>query len=127
MSQSPVMVGSDQRTMIDMCFRYNKQSHDEYIFHIPRDVPRAPYLHAFDLSSSVLSLYVIVCTACSIGSIKKISTKLGFPQSVSIFPACLTDSQSRPRLALTFALTTKTNKRVRALVAPLARLTHSRR
>jgi hypothetical protein len=54
MSQSPVMVGSDQRTMIDICFRYNKQSPDEYILHIPRsigeehhDLTRLTYVHAF--------------------------------------------------------------------------------
>lgn len=39
MSQSPVMVGSDQWTMIDMRFRYNKQSPDEYILHILHDRP----------------------------------------------------------------------------------------
>ena len=37
-SQSPVMVGSDQWTMIEMCFRYSKQSPDEYVFHIPRSI-----------------------------------------------------------------------------------------
>jgi hypothetical protein len=38
MSQSPVMVGSDQRTMIDIRFRYNTQSPDESIYHIPYPV-----------------------------------------------------------------------------------------
>ena len=32
------MVGSDQWTMIEMCFRYSKQSPDEYVFHIPRSI-----------------------------------------------------------------------------------------